>query len=76
MSRSSVMALRSRVRALPINDITCKILSEREIINEIGYLLGPTVVGEVSQGVISLLYDPGLNYQTRSKHIRICYAFI
>jgi hypothetical protein len=44
--------------------------------NEIGYLQGPTIVGEDNQGVISLLNGPDLNYQTRSNHIRIRYAFI
>jgi hypothetical protein len=44
--------------------------------NEIGYLRGPTIVGEDNQGVISLQYGPDLNYQTRSKHIHIRYAFI
>jgi hypothetical protein len=41
--------------------------------NEIGYLQGPTVIGEDNQAVISLLHGPDLNYQTRSKHIRIRY---
>jgi hypothetical protein len=79
-ARSSIIkvvtrsALESELYA--INDIASEILFERDIINEIGYLQGPTIVGEDNQGVISLLHGPDLNYQTRSKHVRIRYAFI
>jgi hypothetical protein len=79
-ARSSIIkivnrsALESELYA--INDITSEILFERDNMNEIGYLQGPTIVGEDNQGVISLLRGPDLNHQTRSKHIRIRYAFI
>jgi hypothetical protein len=79
-ARSSIIkvvtrsALESELYA--INDIASEILFQRDIMNEIGYLQGPTIVGEDNQGVISLLHGPDLNYQTRSKHVRIRYAFI
>jgi hypothetical protein len=43
-----------------IKDIASEILYERDIMNEIGYLQGPTIVGEDNQGAISLLLGSDL----------------
>jgi hypothetical protein len=57
------------------NEILSDALHYSDLMHEFGFKQDTHAVHEDNQAMITLLNAPDLNYQTRSKHIRVRYAF-
>ena len=58
------------------NDLASDLLWAIDLMTELGFPQQPVHVFEDNQAVIQLLASPDFNFQTRSKHIRVRYAFL
>jgi hypothetical protein len=58
-----------------LNELISDVLHTRDLLRELGHPQPTTVVYEDNTAAIQLLEGPITNYQTRSKHIKVRYAF-
>jgi hypothetical protein len=58
-----------------LNELISDVLHTRDLLRELGHIQPTTTVYEDNTAAIQLLEGPITNYQTRSKHIKVRYAF-
>jgi hypothetical protein len=58
-----------------LNELISDVLHTRDLLEELGHKQPTTTVYEDNTAAIQLLEGPITNYQTRSKHIKVRYAF-
>ena len=58
-----------------LNELISEILHTRDLLEEMGHSQPPTLIFEDNTACIQLLEGPITNYQSRSRHIKVRYAF-